>query len=684
MWEPFGSAPTNTTAFWRGSPNERGTLNILSICIITLLLCAYTSLHLDIPKYDKAGWIHQLWRRLLWVCVGLGAPEFVSLAKWITIHSTAFKLVLTPEQVAFIAFRQMLFARNLEYKMHALTQNLLSNSDATTPRSTWPISMLRKSARTTMATPKDVEGGMTQGTSSGPDILLAEPGDRRSANTPRTEALSDRRNIWTRVHSHFALMGGFVFEADEMHLTIMDADRKRLTLTPVALRKIAKNAPELLPDLSREAIRDKSKANGLAKFLVCVQAIWFIAQTVGRLGTSLPISLLEMNTLLHAFCCLFIYLAWWHKPLDIEEPHVIHVANNYAGKVCAWMMVKDKQHGYLLAYKDDSKGKSSLSSSTRLRLVYEDDLAPEENAEMGRNNDPANMIRKRIAISRQHNSQEGRLEEVQQSDYTLAKMSAKNSSEERRVKLYPGQKVYGFVIFDIKATEKSADLNFYAMPSILHLERLRMAQSLRQEDGAASAWQFKDQTSLVKIDGKMLTEGTSIANLSSPDKALTQWRRSKISSPNTVLSTGLLLAGSLYGGIHLFAWNGPFPSRIERLLWRISCLVIASPVGLVLFTLAAAYIAIAVGKVLSLLNEILPLESKFSWSYKPIISYLKTDTGTDIVVLMMGGICVILAFIYAAARMYLVVECFINIAHLPEAVFQGNNWSQYIPHIGAG
>jgi hypothetical protein len=79
MWEPFGSAPANGTAFWRESPNQRGTLNILSICIITLLLCAYTSLHLDIPRYGKAGWVHQIWRRLLWVCVGLAAPEFVSL-----------------------------------------------------------------------------------------------------------------------------------------------------------------------------------------------------------------------------------------------------------------------------------------------------------------------------------------------------------------------------------------------------------------------------------------------------------------------------------------------------------------------------------------------------------------------------------------------------------------------------
>jgi hypothetical protein len=91
----------------------------------------------------------------------------------------------------------------------------------------------------------------------------------------------------------------------------------RATLTPVAVRTIAKNDPKLLPDISEESIRDKSKANGFSKFLVCVQTIWFIIKTVSRLATELPISPLEMNTFLHALSCLFMYLAWWHKPLVI-------------------------------------------------------------------------------------------------------------------------------------------------------------------------------------------------------------------------------------------------------------------------------------------------------------------------------------------------------------------------------
>lgn len=37
-----------------------------------------------------------------------------------------------------------------------------------------------------------------------------------------------------------------------------------------------------LPDLSMEDIKSKSKANGLAKALVCIQALWFIAQCITR------------------------------------------------------------------------------------------------------------------------------------------------------------------------------------------------------------------------------------------------------------------------------------------------------------------------------------------------------------------------------------------------------------------
>lgn len=49
-------------------------------------------------------------------------------------------------------------------------------------------------------------------------------------------------------------------------------------------------------------------------------------------------------------------------------------------------------------------------------------------------------------------------------------------------------------------------------------------------------------------------------------------------------------------------------------------------------------------------------------------------------VLLLGG----LALLYPVARVYIIVECFINLVHLPPAVYQEPNWSQYIPHFGSG
>lgn len=41
-------------------------------------------------------------------------------------------------------------------------------------------------------------------------------------------------------------------------------------------------AREELPSLSEEEVKSKSKSNGLAKSLVCFQALWFIAQCLTR------------------------------------------------------------------------------------------------------------------------------------------------------------------------------------------------------------------------------------------------------------------------------------------------------------------------------------------------------------------------------------------------------------------
>ena len=50
---------------------------------------------------------------------------------------------------------------------------------------------------------------------------------------------------------------------------------------PLLMKKDDK-ARQGFPNLQKEEIKSKSKANGLAKTLVCIQVSWFIAQCLTR------------------------------------------------------------------------------------------------------------------------------------------------------------------------------------------------------------------------------------------------------------------------------------------------------------------------------------------------------------------------------------------------------------------
>ena len=94
-----------------------------------------------------------------------------------------------------------------------------------------------------------------------------------------------------------------------------------MALSPEALHFIAKHNLDLILDISEFEIQDKSKANAFTKFLTCAQASWFGVQCMTRLVQCLSISLLEVNTAVHAACALLLYFFfWWKKPLNVDEP----------------------------------------------------------------------------------------------------------------------------------------------------------------------------------------------------------------------------------------------------------------------------------------------------------------------------------------------------------------------------
>jgi hypothetical protein len=122
---------------------------------------------------------------------------------------------------------------------------------------------------------------------------------------------------WTMTHSFFAGMGGYA-----INTRCESSDKSgRVAVRGDGILLLARQGH--LPDLSMEMISDKSKADSLAKTLVCVQAGWLVVQCIARLVTGLPVTLLEVVTLAHCLCTLGMYMLWWHKPLDILEPVVL-------------------------------------------------------------------------------------------------------------------------------------------------------------------------------------------------------------------------------------------------------------------------------------------------------------------------------------------------------------------------
>jgi hypothetical protein len=363
-------------------------------------------------------------------------------------------------------------------------------------------------------------------------------------------------------------MGGFIFERNQFHQAVFDYCARRSILTECGVRILATNAPLLLPDFSKERILDKSKADGFAKVFVCIQAIWFLVETVGRMASGPPISLLELNTLLHALCCLVVYLAWMSKPAGIKQPHVILSSDGLASKICAWKSVMDSvamsKISHLDSSQDDANG-VAMPILPRLRLAYEDDLAIGYDDEAEQATVEETMIQ--IARSSECSSQHVR----------PAKSSQPNHSSQSplvctygrpKLKLYPGQRLYGFVLYDVGV---EVDGTVYATSGPAYIECLRLAQELRLEKSEGYAWHFGS------ADGELyLSYGSSIADYKTRGYKTDQTRLFRTVSDNYVLVTVVLVAGSLYGSIHLIAWNGLFSTEKIQLTWKMSCFIIAS------------------------------------------------------------------------------------------------------------
>ncbi|KAJ7331324.1 hypothetical protein DFH08DRAFT_881379 [Mycena albidolilacea] len=118
---------------------------------------------------------------------------------------------------------------------------------------------------------------------------------------------------FSRTHGFLFCMGGFVSSAG--YPIVSREQLEDPTLGPEFQAAIR--------NTNTEDIKDKSKGDALSKGVALVQGLWFTVQCLARLHQRLAVTELEAATLAFAVLIIFMWLFWWHKPLDVQRPITI-------------------------------------------------------------------------------------------------------------------------------------------------------------------------------------------------------------------------------------------------------------------------------------------------------------------------------------------------------------------------
>lgn len=62
-------------------PSGRGTITLVLSSLLTLVLCVWSALHLNVPRRNQTKW-QDFWLNFRWIVTGIYAPELVVFTAW--------------------------------------------------------------------------------------------------------------------------------------------------------------------------------------------------------------------------------------------------------------------------------------------------------------------------------------------------------------------------------------------------------------------------------------------------------------------------------------------------------------------------------------------------------------------------------------------------------------------------
>ncbi|KIV77224.1 hypothetical protein PV11_09039 [Exophiala sideris] len=278
---------TNTTQYangWVPDPDGRGTWQLLYSCIFTLFICVYSAIHINIPRRGEPK-NAQFWRKVKWAFIATFAPELVLYSAWKQYY------------MASCICRDLYEIQLLQAGLPIVRPKLRTTGLKGPLTDLWPSLAWYKLRNLRIR----------------PIIHPSTYSKNLSSPAPHPTKLS-------LTYGFYVVMGGLVVDVSDVYDNVSCA-----TLTAEGVLHYASKKGWERFSITDQTIRDKSKADNLAKVLVILQVSWTFLQCITRQIAGYPLTVLEVHILVHAACAMLMYALWFHKPLDVGDPSLVDV-----------------------------------------------------------------------------------------------------------------------------------------------------------------------------------------------------------------------------------------------------------------------------------------------------------------------------------------------------------------------
>ncbi|KAL6812086.1 hypothetical protein J3E69DRAFT_377334 [Trichoderma sp. SZMC 28015] len=317
--------PNGTYSGYVHGVNTRSTLEIVWSCIGIIILSTWSILHLDLPAdvvtKGFREWlckhIYLLWRKVFWMGLKLFSPEFAATGCARKIFATRSNSAML-ERLAHLDGVPWSLKHTILVDMGGIALRFLPISTEAEAGATRPPS----EAKQRILEDRNKIPLFIKTFCKRQGLLLnwcgEIPWDLWEYHVEHASKMGKGIQPSTRIEQREELAFS---EADVAALAgnIWILDSKQLAIA----RK--KGIISKMPDITEEAIDDKSKSDGLVKIIAVLQVLWLVVQLIVRTVENLHFTQLEITTVAFAATAVIIYSIDFIKPKDVNVPFYIDV-----------------------------------------------------------------------------------------------------------------------------------------------------------------------------------------------------------------------------------------------------------------------------------------------------------------------------------------------------------------------